>query len=154
MTHNALAIDLGDWFSRAADPGERLVATDALVRRRYRDGDTLEIIRDDFNTLAARCCFGRYRPAQAGALSLSVNGPYRWTPATAAAGCSRRPPPTGRRIGTARARRLPSRRRRPPGRELIVFLKAWNEWAEGNYVEPDLKFGHGYLEVIRDEILR
>ncbi len=34
----------------------------------------------------------------------------------------------------------------------IIFLKAWNEWAEGNYVEPDLKFGHGYLEVIRDEI--
>lgn len=38
--------------------------------------------------------------------------------------------------------------------ERIVFLKAWNEWAEGNYVEPDLKFGHGYLDVIRDEILR
>jgi hypothetical protein len=35
----------------------------------------------------------------------------------------------------------------------IVFLKAWNEWAEGNYVEPDLKYGKGYLEVIRDEIL-
>lgn len=77
MTHNALAIDLDDWFSRAADPGERLVVTDALVRRRYQDGDTLEIIRDDFNTLAARCCFGRYRPAQAGALSLSLNGAYR-----------------------------------------------------------------------------
>lgn len=36
--------------------------------------------------------------------------------------------------------------------EKIVFLKAWNEWAEGNYVEPDLKFGRGYLEVIKDEI--
>jgi len=35
----------------------------------------------------------------------------------------------------------------------IVFLKAWNEWAEGNHVEPDLKYGKGYLEVIRDEIL-
>jgi len=34
----------------------------------------------------------------------------------------------------------------------IVFLKAWNEWAEGNYVEPDRRWGHGYLEVIRDEI--
>ncbi len=32
----------------------------------------------------------------------------------------------------------------------IVFLKSWNEWGEGNYVEPDLKYGHGYLEAIKD----
>lgn len=31
----------------------------------------------------------------------------------------------------------------------IIFLKSWNEWGEGNYVEPDLKFGHGYLNVIK-----
>lgn len=35
--------------------------------------------------------------------------------------------------------------------ERIVFAKAWNEWAEGNHLEPDLKFGHGWLEAIRDE---
>lgn len=34
----------------------------------------------------------------------------------------------------------------------ILFLKAWNEWGEGNYVEPDLKFGHGYLDAIRNAI--
>ena len=32
----------------------------------------------------------------------------------------------------------------------ILFLKSWNEWAEGNYVEPDLKYGHGFLDVIKD----
>ena len=34
----------------------------------------------------------------------------------------------------------------------ILFLKSWNEWGEGNYVEPDLKFGHGYLHAIRQAI--
>jgi hypothetical protein len=34
----------------------------------------------------------------------------------------------------------------------IVFIKSWNEWAEGNYLEPDLRFGHRYLEVIREEL--
>ena len=35
----------------------------------------------------------------------------------------------------------------------ILFLKSWNEWAEGNYVEPDLKYGHGYLDVLRKHLL-
>ena len=34
----------------------------------------------------------------------------------------------------------------------ILFLKSWNEWGEGNYVEPDLRFGHGYLPAIRQAI--
>ena len=29
-----------------------------------------------------------------------------------------------------------------------VFLKSWNEWGEGNYMEPCLKYGHGYLEAL------
>ena len=27
-----------------------------------------------------------------------------------------------------------------------VFIKSWNEWGEGNYMEPCLKYGHGYIE--------
>lgn len=42
--------------------------------------------------------------------------------------------------------------RNKPEQERIIFLKSWNEWAEGNYVEPDQEFGHGYLEAIRDEL--
>ncbi len=33
--------------------------------------------------------------------------------------------------------------------EKIVILKSWNEWAEGNYLEPDKKYGHKYLEAFK-----
>ncbi len=34
----------------------------------------------------------------------------------------------------------------------IILLKSWNEWAEGNYLEPDMRFGKGYLEAIRSAL--
>ena len=40
-----------------------------------------------------------------------------------------------------------------PKDERLVFIKAWNEWAEGNYLEPDTRFGRGYLDVVREEVL-
>lgn len=34
--------------------------------------------------------------------------------------------------------------------ERLLFLKSWNEWAEGNHLEPDQRFGMRYLETVRD----
>jgi hypothetical protein len=36
----------------------------------------------------------------------------------------------------------------------LVFIKSWNEWAEGNYMEPDLNYGRQYLEVLKEELLK
>ena len=36
----------------------------------------------------------------------------------------------------------------------IIFLMSWNEWAEGNYMEPDLKFGHGFLDALRKKLIQ
>lgn len=35
---------------------------------------------------------------------------------------------------------------------MIVFLKSWNEWGEGNYMEPDLKYGKKYIETLKQEL--
>lgn len=31
----------------------------------------------------------------------------------------------------------------------ILFLKSWNEWGEGNYMEPDLKYGRGFILALK-----
>lgn len=37
-----------------------------------------------------------------------------------------------------------------PDENKILFIKSWNEWAEGNYIEPDLLWGRQYLEAAKE----
>lgn len=34
----------------------------------------------------------------------------------------------------------------------ILFLKSWNEWGEGNFMEPDLTYGRGFIDALRKAI--
>ena len=34
----------------------------------------------------------------------------------------------------------------------IMIVKSWNEWAEGNYMEPDRVYGLDYLKVLKSEL--
>lgn len=41
-----------------------------------------------------------------------------------------------------------------PYDQRFVMIKSWNEWAEGNYMEPDLRWGKKYLEALKNAILK
>ena len=35
----------------------------------------------------------------------------------------------------------------------VIFLKSWNEWGEGNYMEPDFEYGNMKLETLKAELI-
>jgi lipopolysaccharide biosynthesis protein len=34
----------------------------------------------------------------------------------------------------------------------LLFVKSWNEWGEGNYLEPDLKYGKKYISALKNAL--
>ena len=36
-----------------------------------------------------------------------------------------------------------------PNEPKFIVINAWNEWVEGSHLEPDMKWGYGYLEAVK-----
>ena len=34
----------------------------------------------------------------------------------------------------------------------LIVLKSWNEWGEGNYMEPDIRFGQGFIKTLATQL--
>jgi hypothetical protein len=43
-------------------------------------------------------------------------------------------------------------RKRNPEDRRIIFINAWNEWAEGTYLEPDEKYGYANINTLSKAI--
>jgi hypothetical protein len=37
-----------------------------------------------------------------------------------------------------------------PTQPKLIVINAWNEWVEGSYLEPDMRWGYGYLESVKN----
>lgn len=51
-------------------------------------------------------------------------------------------------------RNCAERARDNPLDQRFIYINAWNEWAEGSYLEPDQRFGYAWLRVVREIVTR
>jgi hypothetical protein len=58
---------------------------------------------------------------------------------------------TPEKFGELCVRAFKSTENKPP-EEKFVILRSWNEWAEGNYLEPDNRYGTRYLEQFKKSL--
>lgn len=35
----------------------------------------------------------------------------------------------------------------------VIFLNSWNEWGEGSYMEPDLRYGKKFIEALNKALM-
>lgn len=50
----------------------------------------------------------------------------------------------------AKAKKFADSHPEQPG---LITINAWNEWVEGSYLLPDMLYGFGYLEVVKEVII-
>ncbi len=83
--------------------------------------------------------FGYRKPVHRGVMLAWDNTPRRGTAAHIAHGA------TPELYEKWLAGVLDQELRNGPGDEAMIFINAWNEWAEGTNLEPDTEFGYGFL---------
>ncbi len=71
-----------------------------------------------------------------------IPGKYPWSPVVV----GEHP----ERFGAALRRALAAAPSLSPLDDRLVFVASLNEWSEGHYLEPDERFGNGWLEAVRD----
>jgi hypothetical protein len=68
---------------------------------------------------------------------------YPWSPVVTGEHPDRFRAAVARAVAHARASGLPADQQ-------LVFVASLNEWSEGHYLEPDTRFGFGWIEAVRD----